>query len=193
MEIIIKAKQKFNPFFSFLDFGDELNPYYRYLLHAVSSGTYIPQPQSVEDSATTALAKREGSAEKQEVLETPKENGDDETSEGKDEEKSSLGDDERESTDDSDSDDEGFELHPLLRTSNVSKSSKPATPTPEANSATEEQTRTSSSTTFYAKSFRVNSAPLLESEAVSSHSREDQSQMTYHSTDSQYPHQPYGR
>lgn len=41
MEIIIKTKQKFNPYFSFLNHEDGLYPYYRYLKEVISSGTYV--------------------------------------------------------------------------------------------------------------------------------------------------------
>ena len=146
MEIIIKAKQKFNPFFSFLDYGDSLNPYYRYLLHLISTGVYTPRSPSpgnaenaVEDQEDEAgTSNRTGGGEKKEP---------------------SLVAEYEDS-----SDEESFELHPLLRTSLTPASSKPATP------IRDERERETSSVdemrTFHAKSFVVNSAPTLESNSV---------------------------
>lgn len=45
MEIILKAKQGSNPMFNFLNFSDELNPYYKYLVMALVSNAYKPVPE----------------------------------------------------------------------------------------------------------------------------------------------------
>lgn len=51
MEIMIKAKQKHNPYFAFLDFEDHLNPYYKHLLQALRTRAYVPQPQAETETA----------------------------------------------------------------------------------------------------------------------------------------------
>ena len=51
MEIMIKAKQKHNPYFAFLDFEDHLNPYYKHLLQALRTRAYVPQPQVDAETA----------------------------------------------------------------------------------------------------------------------------------------------
>ncbi len=43
MEIIIKTKQKFNPYFSFLNHEDDLYPYYKHLKAVIASGSYVPK------------------------------------------------------------------------------------------------------------------------------------------------------
>lgn len=45
MEIIIKTKQKFNPFFSFLSYEDPLFAYYRHLKDMILTGGYRPVPR----------------------------------------------------------------------------------------------------------------------------------------------------
>ena len=96
MEIIIKTKQKYNPFFSFLDHSDLLNPYYRHLLLAIGNKSYVPKPQvsvqADEPDNITAPSYQEQNTQQQKF--------------------------ENESKSDSDSgsdDEEGYELHPLLR------------------------------------------------------------------------------
>ena len=42
MEIIIKTKQKRNPFFSFLNYNDPLFPYYKHLKDVIKTGAYQP-------------------------------------------------------------------------------------------------------------------------------------------------------
>lgn len=42
MEIMMKAKQKDNACFSFLNYEDELNAYYKHVLHAIKHSKYIP-------------------------------------------------------------------------------------------------------------------------------------------------------
>ena len=44
MEIMVKAKQKDNPQFGFLDFSNSLNPYYKHVLRMMKSGKYRPTP-----------------------------------------------------------------------------------------------------------------------------------------------------
>ena len=66
------------------------------------------------------------------------------------------------------SDEESFELHPLLRTSLTPASSKPATPSRderERETSSVDEMRTGSNT-FHARTFVVNSAPTLESDSV---------------------------
>jgi len=43
MEIILKTKQANNPQFNFLNYSDELNPYYKYLVTAIRTHAYKPQ------------------------------------------------------------------------------------------------------------------------------------------------------
>ena len=42
MEIMMKAKQKDNTQFSFLNYEDELNAYYKHVLHAIKHAKYTP-------------------------------------------------------------------------------------------------------------------------------------------------------
>ena len=42
MEIMMKAKQKDNTQFSFLNYEDELNAYYKHILHAIKHSKYTP-------------------------------------------------------------------------------------------------------------------------------------------------------
>ena len=42
MEIMMKAKQKDNTHFSFLNYEDELNAYYKHVLHAIKHSKYTP-------------------------------------------------------------------------------------------------------------------------------------------------------
>ena len=158
MEIIIKAKQKFNPFFSFLDYGDDLNPYYRHLLRLISTGAYTPRSQS------PSLVKAEEGEPSPEESGGPTAGG----VESKTKEPRLVV--EYESSSD-ESEEEGFELHPLLRVSTSRGSSKPATPSREVDSAVEngaglvDELETSGGV-FYSRSLAVNSAPTLESDAT---------------------------
>ena len=43
MEIIIKTRQKFNPFFSFLNHDDVLYPYFKHMKEIISTGSYVVQ------------------------------------------------------------------------------------------------------------------------------------------------------
>eukprot|EP00041_Stephanoeca_diplocostata_P039717 m.1637570 g.1637570 ORF g.1637570 m.1637570 type:complete len:660 (+) comp25947_c0_seq1:320-2299(+) len=47
MEIMLKAKQSGNANFSFLTFGDALNPFYKHIITRIRSGEYIPTPRPV--------------------------------------------------------------------------------------------------------------------------------------------------
>ena len=93
MEIMIKAKQKHNPLFSFLSLYDPLHSYYRHLLQMIASGGYTP----VATEEVEKGGEGEGRETEKEV--------------------------EEEESDSGDSDDEGFELHPLLRVSTTPRSS----------------------------------------------------------------------
>ena len=152
MEIMIKAKQKHNPLFSFLSLFDALHPYYRCLLQLVASGRYTLTPQGEGG--------RSEGGEKGKVVEETK---------GTEVEESDSGDE--------DSDDEGFELHPLLRISTTPRSSprppgsKPSTKSASPETAAHSQTPPTSSTTattqsssFLSKSLSVNAAPSLDPE-----------------------------
>ena len=45
MEIVIKTKQKNNPQFAFLEYNNELNPYYKHVVKMIKSGKYQPYSQ----------------------------------------------------------------------------------------------------------------------------------------------------
>ena len=47
MEIVLKAKQSGNPQFDFLNYGNWLNPYYRFMIKEIKSGRYTPMPAPV--------------------------------------------------------------------------------------------------------------------------------------------------
>ena len=180
MEIMIKAKQKYNPFFSFVSLYDPLHTYYRHLLQMIASGKYSPKQQAVKDSEEVEKSevgggviggdrdgvRREGRKGTRKVSETGEDESDPEDS------------------------DEEFELHPLLRLSTTPRSSpKPpstsnphrTTTTPSASIATTQSNdhhnpappsaNTSPSVapsstvpSFYSKSLTVNSAPSLDRE-----------------------------
>ena len=170
MEIIIKAKQKFNPFFSFLDFRDSLYPYYKHIHHAISTGAFTPQPDQPEEPTA-----------KEETV-----SGTDGESETAAEKRDSVSNDE-DCSDDSDGDE--FELHPLLRLSTTPKSSKSSTPVPVTEAvAAEEERHAIDSSAFYAKRLSVNAAPSLENETVAS-----QSQDQYGTNSEAHSQQPYDR
>ena len=126
MEIIIKTKQRHNPFFSFLDHEDALHPYYRCVLQAISSGLYFP--------ATPSAAAENNNSNKKRCDEDNNNNNSDDKPVGGEEGGNRTGGDSgkcseegagngsgSEDSEDSD-DDEGFELHPLLRASAHSSS-----------------------------------------------------------------------
>jgi len=51
MEIMMKAKQKDNTHFSFLNYEDKLNAYYKHVLHAVKHSKYTPASAIQRDIA----------------------------------------------------------------------------------------------------------------------------------------------
>lgn len=51
MEIILKTKQKNNQQFEFLNYDNELNPYYRHLVKVIKQGKYQPAPQLVQQES----------------------------------------------------------------------------------------------------------------------------------------------
>ena len=123
MEIVIKTKQKLNPYFSFLIPEDRLYRYYQWLLHAMSTGTY---PGAVMEGKSEI---RPGACDDNRLAENRETDGQIGKGEGTDRtgqsgERVTQVAEEEQSDSDSDSDDEGFELHPLLRASLTSK--KPA-------------------------------------------------------------------
>lgn len=154
MEIMIKAKQKHNPQFSFLSLYDPLHPYYRFLLQMIASGRFTP-----------TLAGEEGGGGEGEEREKEKEL-----------EKKQTAEEEEEGSDSGDSDDEGFELHPLLRVSTTPRSSpRPsraktsATPSRTDSNQTPHPTSiatmSTESSSFFSKSLSsVNAAPSLDHE-----------------------------
>lgn len=170
MEIMIKAKQKYNPFFSFVSVYDPLYLYYRHLLRLIASGEYVPRPGSSEvgeggGGEGVRREERRGAnlAKEEEAVVV------DGTSDSEAE----------------DSDGEGFELHPLLRVSTTPHSSPkphttknpPSPPTTTATPSTAISTTgptyhhhsspppphpSSTNPSFYAKSLNVNAAPSLD-------------------------------
>ena len=52
MEIMIKAKQKDNAQFMFLNYEDELNAYYKHLVDCIKLGKYVPATSVVPSSST---------------------------------------------------------------------------------------------------------------------------------------------
>lgn len=129
MEIILKAKQKFNPFFSFLNYKDVLFPYYSFLKEVIATGSYQPrlQPDPSKDSGANRGGGGGGSEQGISRDSSEKNLA---ASSAADPEGSKTGGERAESdSDDSDSDDEGGYLHPLLMKASL-KSSKPSTPEP---------------------------------------------------------------
>ncbi len=148
MEIIIKTKQKFNPFFSFLNYADVLFPYYTHVKEMIMTGGYIPliKPEvSTNGSATRGGADliRGGGAptwnSTSQQERTPKvsdANIPDVKISSPKQENPSKGPDMNSNSDDDDdddSDDDGGYLHPLLMKASL-KISKPSTPEPAPSS-----------------------------------------------------------
>ena len=177
MEIIIKAKQKYNPFFSFVSPYDPLHAYYRYLLQVISSGEYVPKLQ-VEKTGTETEHIEGGASDGGDGRE-----GDVCDGETGEVEETAI-DDDASASEEEDSDDGGFELHPLLRVSTTPRSSpkprdakNPPNPPTTSTSDTALSTATattlstslrhppppsSSSASFYTQSRGVNAAPSLD-------------------------------
>ena len=145
MEIMIKAKQKYNPLFSFLSLYDPLYSYYRLLLQLIGSGQYTPVV-TVERGGGEGVIGGGGDGERKGVEEPSKVLN--------------------EESDSEDSDEEGFELHPLLRVSTTPRSSPkpPGTKNPPdpPTSTTQSDDHRSPLPAFYSKSLTVNSAPYLD-------------------------------
>ena len=124
MEIVIKTKQKLNPYFSFLIPEDQLYHYYQWMLQAISTGKY---PGEGTNSKVGAGDDHQLPVSREVDGETKKGAGTSKTSHG------GVGvvqkaEEEEDSESDDESDDEGFELHPLLRASLTRK--KPANAPP---------------------------------------------------------------
>ena len=190
MEIIIKAKQKFNPFFSFLDHKDDLFPYYQHVKEMLRHGAYVPKQSSPappppkpqeergdDEQKTSGSGDAESGHKGEQDSFKKRTNG-----EHRDKSASVLeSSGEESSSDDSDSDDEGGGyLHPLLMGGGLKNSSKSSTPTPGTREASPsvQVTSTASTTTpststssvayttssiaFYSKRMSVNSAPVID-------------------------------
>lgn len=164
MEIIIKAKQKYNPFFSFLNHDDDLFPYYQHIKAMLTRGAYVPRqvspappPKCEKDSSertngivAKSRVEERGGQEADEIRDdgSDRTSGESQTEASKSVE--SKDNDEESSGDESDSDDEGGYLHPLLMGGALKNSSKSSTPTPgtrEASPSVQNVTSTSSTTT----------------------------------------------
>ena len=198
MEIIIKAKQKFNPFFSFLSREDVLYPYYKHLKELISMGSYIPQVKTGEAVGSSVGAKQEPAESNSETTQQETtievESNFEEASVPEVESKTEAvrRDSKLESEIDSDEDSEdGGYLHPLL--SGTSSGKDKTTPTTAATpEITIETSRTNSdhsnrkklsmdeilnlhkpSASFLARSMAVNPAPptslASEGEATQAH------------------------
>lgn len=143
MEIIIKAKQKFNPFFSFLDHSDDLFPYYSHIKEMLQRGAYVPRQVS-----PAPPLKDEGNGAEKEISLEKEQNVCQDLCEAKGDEKTACTDDVKDDktypllkendegsgsdSEESDSDDDGGYLHPLLMGGGggAKSSSKSSTPTP---------------------------------------------------------------
>jgi hypothetical protein len=160
MEIIIKAKQKYNPFFSFLNHDDDLFPYYQHVKAMLARGAYVPRQVSPapppkcdeKDSPerTNGIVVKIGGVEERGDRESNGDDGNERTSGESQTESNKLvesndKDEEESSGDESDSDDEGGYLHPLLMGGALKNSSKSSTPTPGTREASPSVQNTTSS------------------------------------------------
>lgn len=192
MEIIIKTKQKFNPFFSFLNYKDKLFPYYTHLKDMIATGGYVPQtmPEVARNGSVRApkagqvnkvAAVQNGTSEQKKIVKgeppslkisPPKHESPEKRLEA----------DTNSDSDDSDSDDGGY-LHPLLTMGSL-KASKPSTPEPAPSSnqapptlnassgkkmSVEELMNMHSKSSFVARSLAINSAPSLNQGDITTH------------------------
>ena len=175
MEIMIKAKQKFNPFFSFLSLYDPLYPYYRHLLELISSGKYAVESQNTLEVVEERKEEKDEECVKEEGEEGGKDSGE-ARGNGEVEDTAHCGEDLSDEGGESDSS-EGFELHPLLRVSKSpphkrqSHQASPKPPkfvspstSPPNSSPPNSPSQNNNSASFYSQSLIVNSAPSLERE-----------------------------
>ena len=172
MEIMIKAKQKFNPFFSFLSLYDPLYPYYKHLLQFISSGKYVVESENTPKVVEERKEEKDGECVKGEREEGGREDGEEARGNGGVEDAAHCGEDSSDEGGESDSS-EGFELHPLLR---VSKSvphkqqshqvppKPPASSSPSTSPPHSPSQNNNDATSFYSQRLSVNSAPSLERE-----------------------------
>ena len=178
MEIIIKAKQKYNPFFSFLNHDDDLFPYYQHIKAMLTRGAYVPRqvspappPKHKAESPerTNGIVAKSGAEERGKQIADETRNSDDRTSgesqivSNKSVESNEK--DEESSGDESDSDDEGGYLHPLLMGGGLKNSSKSSTPTPGTREASP-----SVQTTSIASSTTMSSVTATSTEAYTTSS-----------------------
>lgn len=195
MEIIIKAKQKFNPFFSFLDHNDDLFPYYQHVKEMLRRGAYtpkqsspVPPPPKPQEEGADNAQKINSSGDAESGHKGEQDSFKKRTNiEHRDKSASLLEENgEESSSDNSDSDDEwGGYLHPLLMGGRLKNSSKSSTPTPgtrEASPVVQTTSRastttpsastssvayTTSSIAFYSKRMSINSAPVIDTRTSS--------------------------
>ena len=132
MEIIIKTKQKYNARFSFLHHDDRLFPYYKQLLHAISSGSYTPSPPPPPTSSSQTNSEVEKSG-KNGVLNTEEEKvvKTDKVKERKAKRRRHFVDSSNEKkTEEEEEDEDLVDLHPLLRSTILPKRNTTPTATP---------------------------------------------------------------
>ena len=191
MEIIIKTKQRYNPSFSFLHHEDRLFPYYKHLLNSIKNGSYQPQPP--KETATKATDNNDSEGTKLiDDSATMKENLATRTLEGPpliEEGPHPMEDGKISSVvpaygeDDSDSEEEEFELHPILR-ADLNPVVKPKTSSADnkddQSSSAMETTDVSKfkSRTFKSIAFTINSAPSVTEESVISNGTSNPSTTT---------------
>ena len=165
MEIVIKTKQKFNPFFSFLDYNDKLYSYYKHVKQAVASGQYAPQSSASPEQGDKEEEEEEeegGKRRDPEGAEAGREDGGGGSGE---EVEGSCSDDDNDSAASDSEDGTGFELHPLLRGAVVATASKSPKKDrkKEKNALKEDDSKIrTSDKLFFAKRLAVNSAPSTE-------------------------------
>lgn len=203
MEIIIKAKQKLNPFFSFLNMSDSLYPFYSHIKTLISTGSYVPPKETVKvdseavsPSNKIALETNTSQPEENEEQHNTEEcevagcenltHRTDELSESK-----------------SEDEDEGY-LHPLLSnalnrqsksstTTPLSQSPKEATPPVDVNISQEKVDKMLTSVArvnFRAQSMAINAAPVLKPSTENGLGSGSQSTQIAHTGD---PNQFYTR
>ena len=185
MEIIIKAKQKYNPFFSFLNHDDELFPYYQHVKAMLTRGAYVPRqvspappPKQEKDSpertngivARSDVEERGGQVGGEVIGDDGRDrtSGDSQIESTKSVESSDK--DEESSGDESDSDDEGGYLHPLLMGGALKNSSKPSTPIPGSREASPLVQNTASTASTTAISIPSSTRTTTATEAYSTSS-----------------------